>query len=144
MPQPHQGFGQARQHQALVADDRQQHLADGFGLLGIESALRRPVARQADFTQPLQINGHARGARAQQPLEALRRDARAAQHGLRQHGCRQLRIAGQGADDLGGLGGQGHGGLGRIARRSDSRAHVRNGIAQLRRTKLGGFHSPFS
>ncbi len=52
MAQGHQLLGEPREDQPRIADDRQQHLAQGLGLAGIESLGGRPVARQAEVAEP--------------------------------------------------------------------------------------------
>ena len=53
MAQADELLGYAREHEARVAHDGEQHLAKGLGLAGVETARRRPVAGQPEFAEPL-------------------------------------------------------------------------------------------
>ena len=44
-----------REHQPRIAHHREQHLANGLGLPGIEALRGRPVAWQADIADALEV-----------------------------------------------------------------------------------------
>jgi len=97
-------LGEPDHDQAHVADDREQHLAQRLGLARFESALGRPVGRQAELTQLNQFASEPAGFAAEAlfgglPINELRIEQRA------QHCGDHDRVVGvEAADDLGHVG----------------------------------------
>ncbi len=143
MSQPDELLGELRQHEPWVADHRQQHLADRLGLARIQPLSGRPVARQADVADALEIGSDARRLGARELRELLRREAVQADQGPQHQRVRKLRVVGERPDDFGGLGAVLERVVRRRARGFGSGAHLGDRSEDFRRTELNGFHWRF-
>jgi hypothetical protein len=140
MPQSNELRRQPCEHETRVAHYGEQHLAQRFRLAHVEPCARRPVARQTELAEPAQCFGGARRGVTDSARECLGAHTIAADHGLRQHGARELRIVREGADDFGGFSR-----IGQQRRRQRPRffhggAHARDAGTNLGRTELRAFH----
>src|SRR5207244_6935306 len=92
--------GYASQHQAGIAYDREQHLAKRFGLPGIETARRRPVAGEPEFPEALQGEGYICRRAADDAGQHLWLEFLTADDRTDPHGRSQLDVLRKGAHDL--------------------------------------------
>ena len=139
MAQSHQLLGQPRQHQARVADDRQQHLAKCLGLRRVEACGRRPVARQPELSEAHRAPGYsAPGAptRARQCLGVSAAQA----DGRRTSTAVASSMSSVSAPMTSPPRAEGQLGAGLWARGSMAAAGVGDRVADRRRRELNGLH----
>ena len=96
----HQVLGKTCEDEPGIAHHRQQHLAYCLRLLWAKALCCRPVARQSELAQILQVGGGAGGVRRYQARELLHAQSRILQSRTHEHRVRKLLAAGQGANDL--------------------------------------------
>ena len=104
--QDDQLLGEPCEHEARVADHREQHLAQRFGLARVETPGGRPVTRQAESAETLQGDRDIGGALADNAGGLLGGEARARQHRSREQRMRKLGALGEPAHDLGSFRGE--------------------------------------
>ena len=106
----HQLPRQARQHQARIADHRQQHLAQRLGLRRLQLVRGRGHRRQADVAEMGQLARQRAGLVAEVLLDLVPpgfavHGRNRGRRGLREQRRGQQRVLGQRGDDDGGLDG---------------------------------------
>jgi hypothetical protein len=77
----HELLREVREHESRVTDNGEQHLADGLGLARVEPLRGRPVARQSDIAQPLQVHRNLRRGRGRDVAELFGRETVTPEHG---------------------------------------------------------------
>ena len=138
----HQVLGKAREHQARIADDREQHFSHGFGLLRIKSLSCGPVARQSELAQILQLRGRACGGRGHQCVRVSpRSNRRVAQRRSNEDGMGKIFGLGQRTDDLRCFSAEDDGCWRTFSCNFDRRGGARDGLADRRRTGQYSFHN---
>ena len=141
--QRHQLLGQPRQHQARIAHHREQHLAQRLGLARVQALRRRPVARQSERRQPLQRERRCR----RRPVRRCRRPPPASEPPLREQrrapAARARARCSSVSAPMISAASAGERQIGRRARAGalERGARAADGVANLRRAELTGFHA---
>src|SRR5207302_1253238 len=93
-------LGEPRQHQARIADDREQHLAQRFGLTRVQAERWRPVTGQSQSAQAQQCRGDLGRGPADDAGGLLGREGGPREQRSREQRVRALGAFGEGAQAL--------------------------------------------
>jgi len=133
-------LGEPRQHQARVADDREQHLAQRFGLTRVQAVRRRPVTGQSQRPQAQQCRGDLGRRPADDAGGLIGREGGPREQRSREQRVRELGAFGEAPHDLGSFRGARQIGRCACVRPLERRACGVDGLADLGRAQLTGFH----
>ena len=133
-------LGEPRQHQARVADDREQHLAQRFGLTRVQAERRRPVTGQSQSAQAQQCRGDLGRGPADDAGGLIGREGGPREQRSCEQRVRELGAFGEGAHDLGSFRGARQIGRCECVGPLERRACAVDGVADLGRAQLTGFH----
>ena len=131
---------QPRNHEARVADYRQQHLAQRLGLTCVEAACGGPVTREPQLPESQQSERDLRSRGSDDARELLGSEPGPADDRPHQHGLRQIAVLRERAHDLGRLSSEGE--IGRRQRTGlpEGQTGIDDRVTDRRRTELIGLH----